>query len=66
MQDEPDIKSLEAELNDKKAMLADLDAGKIVLPSEQLTKLQKRVAALETHIKQIRADRTKEKSALPN
>ncbi len=57
MQDQADIEALEAELDDKKAMLDDLDAGKVTLPPEQVASFRMRVAALEAHIGQINADR---------
>ncbi len=57
MQDQADIEALRAELNDKKAMLADLDAGKIRLSPERVANFRTRVAALEAHIRRINADR---------
>jgi hypothetical protein len=54
MEDQPDIEALEAELDDKKAMLADLDAGKVTLSPEQAANFRKRVAALEAQIRQIK------------
>ena len=57
MQDQDDIEALKAELDDKKAMLADLDTFAVTLPSEQVERLRMRVAALEAHIKQINASR---------
>jgi hypothetical protein len=58
MRDQPDIEALEAELDDKKAMLADIDAGKVTLPPEQVASFRTRVAALEAQIRQINAHRT--------
>ncbi len=58
MRDQPELKALEAELGDKKAMLAGIDAGKVDLPPEQVASFRKRVAALEAQIKQINAHRT--------
>ncbi len=58
MRDHTDIEALEAELDDKKAMLAALDASKVTLPPEQVASFQIRVAALEAQIRQINADRS--------
>jgi hypothetical protein len=58
MRDHRDIKALEAELGDKKGMLADVDAGKVDLPPEQVARFRMRVAALEAQIRQINAHRT--------
>jgi hypothetical protein len=58
MRGEPDIKVLEAELGDKKGMLADIDAGKVDLPPEQVASFRMRVAALEAQIRQINGHRT--------
>lgn len=58
MRDHRDIKALEAELGDKKGMLADIDAGKVDLPPEQVASFRMRVAALEAQIRQINGHRT--------
>ena len=58
MQNQSDVEALKAECADKKALLADIDVGKVTLPPEQVASLRMRVAALEARIKQINADRT--------
>jgi hypothetical protein len=58
MRDRPDMEALKADLDDKKAMLAAIDAGTHTLPLEQLTSFRKRVAALEAEIRKLDVSRS--------
>jgi hypothetical protein len=61
VENQVDIKSLKSELADKKAMLADLEAGKISLGSpfeDREAGIRRRIAVLESLIKKHDAARS--------
>jgi hypothetical protein len=60
MRDPPDIEALKAELADKKAMLADIESGKISLGSpfeNRQIDIRRRIAQIESQIRMHDAHR---------
>ena len=61
MQNQLDLEALKAELADKKALLADIESGKITLGSlfeNREVGIRRRISAIELQIRRLDASRT--------